>query len=415
MNFARHNIERSLPNTKGDRPARNAPTLLLAAACGIVAANIYYLQPLAALVAASVGLPKSASGLIATMTQVGYGIGLVLVVPLADLIENRRLMVSVLGVAVAALLATATSANAMLLLASALLIGLGAVAVQLIVVYAADLARKEQQGRVIGVVTAGLMLGITFSRPAAGAVVEFLSWPAMMFIAAALTAATALLLLTRLPERRPRSPETYVAMMARLPGLFFQSPLVRWRTFLHVNLFFGFGAFWTVVPLILRDQFHLSEGGIALYSLTGIASVLAAPVAGWAADRGFERSGAAIAIASVGGGFVLAIATAAGWFGLALLGAAAVLIGAGVTAHAVFAQRDIFALDAGVRARLNGLFMAAYFLAGALGSAVVSWVYVTWGWRAACTLGFIASAIAFIRFLLPAPATPSHVSKEHQS
>jgi MFS family permease len=237
----------------------------------------------------------------------------------------------------------------------------------------------------------------------------------MMFIAAALTAAIAIRLLARLPKRRPSSPETYAAMMTRLPGLFFHSPVVRWRTFLHVNLFFGFGAFWTVVPLVLRDQFHLSEGGIALYSLTGIASVLAAPIAGWAADRRFDRLGAGIAIVSVGGGFALAIATAPGWFGLALLSAAAILIGAGVTAHAVFAQRDIFALETGVRARLNGLFMAAYFSAGAFGSAVVSWVYVTWGWRTACTLGFIASATAFIRFLFPAPAVPSHASKEYQS
>lgn len=406
MGFARHNIEQSLPNPETDAEANNVPTLLLASACGVVAANIYYLQPLAALVAASVGMSKSVSGLIVTMTQIGYGIGLVLIVPLGDLLENRRLVISMLGVAVLALLTTAVSANATFLLPAALLVGLGAVAVQLIVVYAAHLAPKAQQGRVIGAVTAGLMLGITFSRPAAGAVAQFSSWRAMMFIAAALTTAVALLLLVKLPRRRLPSSETYLGMMARLPGSFLKYRVVRWRTFLHANLFFSFGAFWTVVPLVLRDRFHLSEGYIALYSLTGIASVLAAPVAGWAADRGSDRPGTVIAIVSVGAGFALAMVTAADWSGLASLCVAAVLIGAGVTAHAVFAQRDIFALDAGVRARLNGLFMAAYFSAGALGSAVVSWAYVTWGWQIACTLGLVASTIALVRFLFPAPAVP---------
>ncbi|MGQ9367020.1 MFS transporter [Azospirillum sp. ST 5-10] len=415
MDSVRHNIERSFPNSGAGAAPGRVPTLLLATACGVVAANIYYLQPLAALVATSTGMAKGASGLIATMTQIGYGVGLVLVVPLGDLVENRRLVLSVLGVAVAALLAAGASTNAAMLLPAALLVGLGAVAVQLIVVYAAHLAAKEQQGRVIGMVTSGLMLGITFARPAAGVVAQVSSWRTMMVVAAALTAAIALRLMVALPRRHRPSSETYAGMMARLPGLFLHSRVIRWRTFVHANLFFGFAAFWTVVPLVLRDRFHLSEGGIALYSLTGFASVLAAPVAGWAADRTLNRSGTATAVLGVAAGFALAIAAAAGWSGVALLVAAAILIGAGVTAHAVFAQRDVFALDPGVRARLNGLFMAAYFSAGALGSAAASWAYVAWGWRAACTLGLAASAVALIRLLFPAPASPSQFPKEHRS
>lgn len=386
-----------------ERIQNSVPTLLLAVACGVVAANIYYLQPLAALVAGSIGLSKGAAGLVATMTQIGYGIGLVLVLPLADLVENRRLVATVLSLSVVALLVTASATKVAVLLPAAFLVGLGAVAVQLVVVYAAHLTREDQQGRVIGAVTSGLMLGIMLSRPAAGAIAQISSWRVVMLVAATLTAGIAVWLQVTLPKRHLPSSKTYRDMLASLPGLFIGNPVVRWRTVIHVNLFFGFGAFWTVVPLVLRDRFHLSEGGIALYALTGIASVLAAPIAGWMADRNHGAAGSACSILCVGAGFVAAFLGMPDKGGLLLLCLAALLIGAGVTAHAVLGQRDVFGLPPAIRARLNGLFMAAYFTAGAFGSAVAGLAYISWGWGATCALGLGAALIATVRFFLPGP------------
>lgn len=363
-------------STDGTRQATRAPTLLLAVACGVAAANIYYLQPLTASVAASVGLREGAAGLIATMTQAGYGVGLLLVLPLGDLIENRRLIGVLSVLSVGALLIAATSASAATLLPAAFAIGIGAVTVQLAVVYAAHLAHEADRGRVIGFVTAGLMLGIMLSRPVASALAGFASWRAPMLLAAFLNVMMTVGLRLVLPPRLPTAGQRYGELLASLPGTFVANRIVRWRTAIHVGLFFGFGVFWTAVPLILRNRFHLSEKAVAVFLLTGIASVVAAPLAGWLADRGHARMGGFAAILSVGVGFGFAMLGAVEAAGLFPLVVAAVFIGAGITAHAVFAQRDVFAAPEAVRARLNGMFMAAYFTAGALGSAIAVQVYL---------------------------------------
>jgi MFS family permease len=174
---------------------------------------------------------------------------------------------------------------------------------------------------------------------------------------------------------------------------------MRWRTAIHCNLFFGFGLFWTAVPLVLQDCFQFSQSGIAVYALTGIASVLAAPVAGRLADGGRASIGSAASIALVGTGFAAATVGTPERGGVWLLAVASLLIGAGVTGHAVFGQRDVFSMPASNRARLNGMFMAAYFAAGALGSALASLVYANWGWRVTCLLGVVTAGVAMVHFI----------------
>src|SRR6478609_11256766 len=139
-------------------------TFLLAAACGMVAANIYYAQPLIAPISAALGLSHAAAGLIVTMTQIGYGVGLLFIVPLGDLVENRTLICSVITLGAAALLAAGFASHALPFLIAALFIGLGSVAVQIIIPYAAHLAPAAIRGRVVNVST-GLMLGIMLARP----------------------------------------------------------------------------------------------------------------------------------------------------------------------------------------------------------------------------------------------------------
>ena len=389
--FVEQTVNNAAPNAA-------VPALLLATGCGVVAANLYCLQPLAALVAASVGLPPGWIGLVATMTQLGYGLGLVLVVPLADLIENRRLVAITMGLSVAALLLAALAPNAAMLLAAVLLVGIGAVAVQLIVIYAVYLINEAQRGRVIGLVTSGLMLGIMLSRPVAGAISQCASWRLVPMLAAAATTAMALRLWCVLPIRRPPAAGSYRGILASLPRLFRDTPVLRLRTGLHAALFFGFGTFWTVIPLVLHERFGLSQGGIALFSLTGIASVLAAPVAGRVADRGQGLVGTILSIGAVSIGFGLAAAPPSSSSGPMLLGLASVLIGAGVTGHAVFAQRDVLGLEPRLRARANGSFMAAYFAAGAAGAAVGGWIYATHGWPWTCVSGVAAAAVAMLLF-----------------
>ena len=145
-------------------------TLMMAAACGLIAANLYYAQPLAGPIATAIGLPVEATGLIVTLTQIGYGIGLLLLVPLGDLVENRRLIVGMIGLVTLALIAAGLSTTPGPFLAASLAIGLGSVAVQMIVPFAANLAPDAVRGRVVGNVMSGLMLGIMMARPVASVI-----------------------------------------------------------------------------------------------------------------------------------------------------------------------------------------------------------------------------------------------------
>lgn len=150
-------------------------TFLLAGACGLIAANVYYAQPLIGMISSDLGLSPQAAGLIITLTQLGYAAGLVLIVPLADLIENRRLAVGMIGVGVIALTGAAMATHAQTFLIASLFIGFGSVSVQILVPYAAHLAPEAVRGRTVGNVMSGLMLGIMLARPVASLMADVLA------------------------------------------------------------------------------------------------------------------------------------------------------------------------------------------------------------------------------------------------
>lgn len=176
-------------------------TLLLAVACGLTAANIYYAQPLAGPISAALGLTAEAAGLIVTLTQIGYGLGLLLIVPLGDLVENRRLTLVLLGVAALALVGAGMSTHPLPFLLSAVCIGVGTVAVQVLVPYAAHLAPEAVRGRVVGNVMSGLMLGIMLARPVSSFITQLTSWHVVFYISAAAMLLLAVVLAWTLPPR----------------------------------------------------------------------------------------------------------------------------------------------------------------------------------------------------------------------
>ena len=382
------------------RPIPAWMTLLLAAACGMIAANIYYAQPLVGPISRSLGLSPGAAGLIVTCTQIGYGMGLLLVVPLGDLVENRRLVLCMIALAAAALLAAALSAHPLGFLAAALAIGLGSVAVQIIVPYAAHLAHESVRGRVVGNVTSGLMLGIMLARPTASLVTQVSSWHVIFFLSAGLMAALALLLARTLPPRRPEARHNYGALLASMGMLMLATPLLRRRASYQACLFAAFSLFWTTTPLLLAGPFHLTQAGIALFALAGVAGAIAAPIAGRAADRGLTRPVTGLALLLVGLAFAMThLAPPGSLPALALLVAAAILLDFGVTTNLVLGQRAIFQLSAEHRGRLNGLFIASLFCGGALGSALGGWAYARGGWPLASGLGIAMPAVALLFYL----------------
>jgi predicted MFS family arabinose efflux permease len=364
-------------------------TFLLALSCGLVVANLYYAQPLVGPIAAELGLRPDQAGLLVTMAQLGYGAGLLLIVPLGDLIENRRLVTSVIAVAAVALAAAALSRHPLPFLAAALSVGFASVAVQILIPYAGHLAPERVRGRVVGNVTSGLMVGIMLARPASSFVASLSSWHAVYWMAAALMAALAILLRATLPPRVPRARLGYGELLRSMVHLARTTPVLRRRALYQASLFAMFSLFWTTVPLVLAGPaFGLTQSGIALFALVGVAGAFAAPIAGRVADRGWTRPATAAAMVLTSCGFGLTMIAAPGsMMSLILFATAAIAIDFGVQANVVLGYRALFVLGADSRSRINGLYMATFFLAGALGSAVGAWAYVTGGWLLAATIG----------------------------
>lgn len=377
-------------------------TMLFAMASGLIVANIYYSQPIAELIAKSLGLSSSATGLIVALTQAGFGIGLFLIVPLGDLIENRRLVLTLVGVTALALLTAAVSAGPLAYLASALLVGLGSVAVQVLIPFAAHMAPERIRGRVVGNVMSGLMIGIMLARPAAGFVTQAISWHAVFYISGGAMLALMLILALALPKRTPAVTISYLALLRSMSRLALTTPVLQRRALYQACLFGAFSLFWTTVPLLLTGPaFHLSHGEVALFALVGGAGAIAAPLAGRAADRGWSEPGTALAILSVAVAILITRFAASGSsFGIPLLIAAAILLDFGMTANLTLGQRAIFVLGAEYRSRLNGLYMSAFFAGGAVGSTLGGLAYAIGGWSLAAWIGIALPMLAFVFLLM---------------
>ncbi|ANS75719.1 MFS transporter [Paenibacillus yonginensis] len=375
-------------------------SFLLAVSCGIIVANLYYAQTLVGPISEATGLSASAAGLIVTITQIGYVLGLLFIVPLSDILENRSLSVGSLVIVVAALLVATFVRNSGLFLAASLVIGLGSVVAQILVPYATYLSSDEQRGRVVGNVMSGLLLGIMFARPVASFVASLLGWQAIFAISAVLVAVLALVLARVLPKRLPTHSLSYGQLVVSLGTLFKNTPILRRRAFYQACLFGSFSLFWTVVPLHLADEFGISQQGIAWFALAGVGGAVAAPICGRLADRGMSRVLTAVALIVAVLSFLLAILVQGHSFvALLLLVIAAITLDMAVSGNLVLGQRAIFSIGSEARGRLNGLFMSIFFIGGAIGSSVGGWAYSHGGWKLAALIGMILPVIALLYYL----------------
>jgi len=371
--------------------------LLMALACGVVVANIYYAQPLVGLIGPAVGLSPETASLVVTLTQVGYGAGLILLVPLGDLLENRRLVVVTLCSTVAALLVAAVAPTASLFLAASFLIGVTSVAVQMLVPLAAHMAPEASRGQVVGNVMSGLLLGILLARPVSSLIADSLGWRAVFGLSAVAMVGFAVLMRRVLPQRRPAGRTSYGALLGSLGRLLVRTPVLQRRTVYQTMMFAAFSLYWTSVPLLLAGApFHLSQRGIALFALSGAAGALVAPIAGRIADRGWTRPATGFALAMAALSFFVA---RAGEGSIALLVLAGLLLDMGVQMNMVLGQRAIYSLGAETRSRMNAIYMAIFFLGGAAGSALAGYAFAVGGWEPVTWIGFAFPAVGLLVYL----------------
>jgi len=373
-------------------------TLLFAVACGLCVANLYFAQPLVGPIAETLRLHAGMAGLVVTLTQLGYGTGLLLLVPLADVVENRRLILVAMAGAVLGLAGVALSNSAATFLGASFVVGLCAVAAQVLVPFASHLAPEAGRGRVVGNIMGGLIAGIMLARPFSSLVASAFGWRAVFAVSALLMTVLIAVLWRALPRRVPHGTIGYARTMASLPGIAWRTPLLQRRGFYQGMLFAGFQAFWTAVPLLLAHEFGLGQGGIALFALAGAAGALAAPWAGRLADRGLTRPATGAAIGAALLSFVIG-AVSVHFHSLAGLVLAGILLDGAVQLCQVLNLRSLYMLAPELRGRLNGLFMTFIFLCAAVASGVSAAIYAFHGWSGVCLMGGALALAAGVLFL----------------
>jgi predicted MFS family arabinose efflux permease len=392
------------------RPAGlNVIILVMAVACGLTVANLYYAQPLLALIASSFRISQGKAATVVTLTQLGYAAGLAFLVPLGDVLENRKLACRTLVITAVALGVAALSPDFTLFLIVSVGIGVTSVVVQILVPFAAQLAPPDQRGKYVGRVMSGLLLGILLARSLASVTAAAWGWRSIYLISAVAMIALSAVLWRVLPRRAPVATARYGRLLRSALQLIAAEPVLRRRAACQALMFGAFSAFWTSISYELIDAHHLSQLHIAVFALVGAAGAAAALVAGKIGDRGLGRPARGVAMAVGAGAMVLA---GLGSGSVILLAVAAVLLDLGIQGNQVLSQRDVYALREDARARLNTVYMTVSFIGGSIASAVSGWLYQSHGWTAvtlfAAALPLAAGCIYLWEFIrTPAPAAPA--------
>jgi predicted MFS family arabinose efflux permease len=365
------------------QPRLGLLTLILAAACGLAVANIYYAQPVLEALAHTFGVSQGSVTIVITVSQIGYALGL----------QVRRLTPVMLLVAAVALAVAGAAPTVAVFMVAYLVVGMFSTVAQILVPFAAHLAPEESRGEVLGKVMSGLLLGILLARTVSSEVAAVLGWRAIFYISAGLMLALAVVLYRFLPSREPDHHAGYGSLMKSVGTYAITLGPLRRRAVCQSLMFVAFSAYWSTIAYVLIDKHHFSQAGIGLFALVGATGATIAPPAGWLGDHGYGRwaSGFALAIATVS-----MIIAGLGQSSVILLGLGGVLLDVGVQGHQILSQQEIYALAPEGRARINTVYMGTVFVGGAVGSALAGVLHSSSGFGGVMVMAAIACFLSFL-------------------
>ena len=381
-------------------PGKNerAPLPFLGLACAVGVSSIYYNQPLLGEMAHTFHSSEAHIGLVAVAIQIGYACGMLLFVPLGDVLERRALMMRMYAAVSIALLLVAVAPSLLWVIGASVLVGLFASVTHIALPIAPDLVEDKQRGRAIGIVMTGLLLGILLARTFSGWVSKIHGWRWVFVVAAIINLAFVPLLRKKMPLLEPRQNLRYADAMKSLWTLFRTQPQLREACIVGALVFASFSCFWTTLAFMLEANFKLGSGVAGTFGVVGAAGAMVATVAGRLADRHGARWVASAGISILAFSYLLlwlAIYIKASLFvHLAALVVGVIILDIGAQMTQVSNQTRIFGLVPSARSRINTIYMVVYFSGAALGSWLSSLVWVHWKWNGVSllALGFIALA-----------------------
>ena len=367
---------------------------LMSVATGLAVASNYYVQPLLDTIAHTFQLSVSQAGFIVTTAQLGYACGLLLLVPLGDMLERRALIVSMSLLAAGGMVITALSTSLTLMLLGTVLTGLFSVVAQILVPLAATLAAPEKRGKVVGTVMSGLLLGILLARTVAGALAQLGGWRTVYWVASVLMVFMALALWRFLPRYQQSVALKYPQLLSSIFRLYAANRVLRTRALIGCLSFANFSILWTSMAFLLAaEPYHYSEAQIGLLGLAGAAGALAARQAGTLADKGKAKLTTTVGLLIMLFSWGL---TALGAHGLIPLIAGIILLDLAVQGVHITNQSVIYRHMPEARNRLTAGYMTSYFIGGAAGSLVSASAYHFAGWYGVCVAGVIITLLSLL-------------------
>lgn len=381
--------------TKTNHELSPALIVLMSIATGLAVASNYYAQPLLDTIARNFSLSASSAGFIVTAAQLGYAAGLLFLVPLGDMFERRRLIVSMTLLAAGGMLITASSQSLAMMILGTALTGLFSVVAQILVPLAATLASPDKRGKVVGTIMSGLLLGILLARTVAGLLANLGGWRTVFWVASVLMALMALALWRGLPQMKSETHLNYPQLLGSVFSMFISDKILRTRALLGCLTFANFSILWTSMAFLLAaPPFNYSDGVIGLFGLAGAAGALGARPAGGFADKGKSHHTTTFGL------LLLLLSWLAIWFGhtsvLALIIGILVL---DLTVQGVHItnQTVIYRIYPDARNRLTAGYMTSYFIGGATGSLISASAWQHAGWTGVCLAG---ASLALLNLLV---------------
>ncbi|GHO52233.1 permease [Ktedonobacter robiniae] len=393
-----------LASTEEEIHKVNAPqlsphlVLLLAVVCGLAAANLYYVQPVLADIGHEFAVSVNQVGVLATLSQLGYAVGLLLIIPLGDRYNRRTLIVTMLVAVTVALIAMALAPTLMFLSIASFAVGVTTVVPQLVVPLAASLARPQERGRVVGTVMSGLLIGILLARTVSGVLAAHLGWRTVYWVAAGLMVLLALILRFLLPLDRPQSDMSYTQLLRSLWSLVKSEPVLRETSVFGALGFAAFSAFWATLSFRLQTPpFHYGSEVAGLFGLVGVVGALAASFIGRLADKVNPRKTIGIGLLILLASFGIFWLTGQYLWGLII---GVILLDLGAQANQISNQARVYSLNPAARSRLNTIYMVSYFIGGSLGSFLGTYGWDFAGWFGVCCVGLLFLLLALAVYML---------------
>ena len=398
-----------------EKPSGGAPLPFLGLACAVGVSSIYYNQPLLLEMAHTFHTTPDHVGLVAMATQIGYAAGLLIFVPLGDVLERRALMMRMYGAVAVALLLVAFAPTLTLLILASAVTGMMASVTHIVLPLAPDLVSDKERGRAIGIVMTGLLLGILLARTFSGWVSKIHGWQLVFIVAAVLNLVFVPLLWKKMPLLPPKQNLRYAEAMLSLWELWKTQPLLRESCTIGALAFASFSCFWTTLVFLLESHYKMGAGVAGTFGVVGAAGALIAPVAGRLSDKHGPRWVLTVGISTLAASYVLIgggeLAHMPVAVHLAVLVVGVVVLDTGAQITQVANQTRIFGLVPSARSRLNTVYMTVYFGGAALGSWLSSVVWPHWQWNGVCLLALGFMGLAALRHATGLRSSGRHESK----